>query len=338
MFWVMRQPTCVFVETVHDSRLRRRLRGLRAQRSPVDSPGGPDRAPRGQDHSRFSCTPPHVPPERSVPCRFAWPLPGGRAVILFKANAKSRTTQRKQNASTMHVRNQRATGARARSPRGTCPRTSRSLGGLSFALATRAGPARREQARAPRPATRPRPRALCGATGPHPPPAPRPRDRTASERGCTLSVVRTFHVASVDRAACDCPVPTSVRICSIFSIASILTLAERIQPSATHGPSLPVPKELTHMTNDTAPIETRPRGARARARPQARSVCTVRIRLSPLALRMPIRHHSPCMRCRSPSRLICMGAHCAPCRPCLCTGFMARPSARSTVHLPRSGA
>ena len=52
---------------------------------------GPSR-PRGQDHSRFSCTPPvppHVPPERSVPCRFAWPLPGGRAVILFKANEKS---------------------------------------------------------------------------------------------------------------------------------------------------------------------------------------------------------------------------------------------------------
>ena len=81
-------------------------RGLRAQRSP----GTGDRIiPR---FSIVSCTPPHVPPERSVPCRFAWPLPGGRAaVILFKAiNEKSNdATQAKRT----HVRSHRP---RARSP------------------------------------------------------------------------------------------------------------------------------------------------------------------------------------------------------------------------------
>jgi hypothetical protein len=75
---------------------------------------------RGQDHSAFLLSvsrsspvpPPHVPPERSVPCRFAWPLPGGRAaVILFKAiNEKSNdATQAKRT----HVRSHRP---RARSP------------------------------------------------------------------------------------------------------------------------------------------------------------------------------------------------------------------------------
>ena len=97
----MRQPTCVFVETVQIAEI--------ADSALSALPG------QGTGSFRVSRSspvpPPHVPPERSVPCRFAWPLPGGRAVILFKANEKSGTTQRKQNAS--DVRSHRP---RARSP------------------------------------------------------------------------------------------------------------------------------------------------------------------------------------------------------------------------------
>ena len=185
MFWVMRQPTCVFVETVHDSRLRRRLRGLRAQRSPVDSPGGPDRAPRGQDHSRFSCTPPHVPPERSVPCRFAWPLPGGRAVILFKANEKSNdATQAKLKHD---ARPEPASHRRTctLSP-GHVPAHVSISRRVSVSRSRLAAPARREQARAPRDPPPGRGRGRCAVPPDRTPRrSPRPRDRTASERGCT---------------------------------------------------------------------------------------------------------------------------------------------------------
>ena len=115
----------------------------------------------------------------------------------------------------------------------------------------------------------------------------------------------------------------SAALSSVFGRLKFL-LAERSLPSGMDRRTnrLTVPHMAKHRPITRGPT----------ARPQARSACTVRIRLSPLALRLPIRHHPPCMRRRSPSRLICMGAHCAPCRPCLCTGFMARPSARSTVH------
>lgn len=179
----MRQPTCVFVETVQIAEI--------ADSALSALPG------QGTGSFRVSRSspvpPPHVPPERSVPCRFAWPLPGGRAVILFKANEKSndatqaKRKRRPEPPATSHVH--------APPPGHVHARTSISLGGLSFTLRLAGSGARREQARAPRPATRrARPRAVCGATGPHPRRAPRPRacrDRTgerASKRAGGVAV------------------------------------------------------------------------------------------------------------------------------------------------------
>jgi hypothetical protein len=174
MFWVMRQPTCVFGRDRADCGDR----GLRAQRSP----GTGDRIiPR---FSIVSCTPPHVPPERSVPCRFAW--------RRYPAGAPGRNTF--QGERKVERRNASKTQARPEPPAtctlplpGTCMTARRSLSAVSVSRSRLAGPARREQARAPRPATRrARPRAVCGATGPHPRRAPRPRacrDRTGERAG-----------------------------------------------------------------------------------------------------------------------------------------------------------
>ena len=149
---------------------------------PQRSPGTGDRIiPR---FSIVSCTPPHVPPERSVPCRFAW--------RRYPAGAPGRNTF--QGDRKVERRNASKTQARPEPPAtctlplpGTCMTARRSLSAVSVSRSRLAGPARREQARAPRPATRrARPRAVCGATGPHPRRAPRPRacrDRTGERAG-----------------------------------------------------------------------------------------------------------------------------------------------------------
>ena len=164
-------------------------------------------------------------------------------LFMCSRRTKRRTTQRKQNASTMHVRSQRATGARARSP-GHVPAhvsiSRRSQFHARDSRDRRAGS--RLERRDPPPG---RGRGRCAVPPDHTPRrAPRPRrsDREPGSAGVPLCRVKNVPTFVPPPVTVSC----SVRICSIFSIASILTLAERIQPSATHGPSLPVPKELTH--------------------------------------------------------------------------------------------
>jgi hypothetical protein len=187
MFWVMRQPTCVFGRDRADCGDR----GLRAQRSP----GTGDRIiPR---FSIVSCTPPHVPPERSVPCRFAWPLPGGRAVILFKRERKVERRNASRNASTSG-----ATGhVHAPPPGHVHDRTSISLGGLSFTLATRGtgAPGAGSSAATRHPAGAAAGGVRCHRTTPPPgPPAPRvPRsDRRARVESPYVDVVRFLGLRS----------------------------------------------------------------------------------------------------------------------------------------------
>jgi hypothetical protein len=139
---------------------------------------------------------PPAPRERSVPCRFAWPLPGGRAVIHFSCVQGERKGERR-NASKTQAR---CTSGASEPPAhvhalpGTCPRTSRSLGGLSFTLATRGTGAPGAGSSA---ATR-HPAAAAGGVQCHrtTPPAgpPGPGDRTASRgaRVCRCVALRTY--------------------------------------------------------------------------------------------------------------------------------------------------
>jgi len=203
MFWVMRQPTW-------HMRFRRDRadcgdRGLSALSA---LPGHRTGSFRVSPFSIVSCTPPHVPPERSVPCRFAWPLPGGRAVILFKCSrrTKRRTTQRKQNASTSTGPPRTGHVCRAHVP------ARRSLVSVSQRSRSRrrgtGAPGASSSAATPPPG---RGRGRCAvSTGPHPRRAPAPAIRSA------IGDRRGRYLERTVRAACDCPVP------SVFALSSVL--------------------------------------------------------------------------------------------------------------------
>ena len=151
-------------------------RGLRAQRSP----GTGDRIiPR---FSIVSLYPPACPAGTigAVPFRVAVTRRARRNTFQGERQVERR------NASKTQARPEPPATCTLPLP-GTCMTARRSLSAVSVSRSRLAGPARREQARAPRPATRrARPRAVCGATGPHPRRAPRPRacrDRTGERAG-----------------------------------------------------------------------------------------------------------------------------------------------------------
>jgi len=181
MFWVMRQPTCVFGRDRADCGDR----GLRSPRSALSRD-------RGQDHSAFLdrlLYPPACPAGTigAVPFRVA---------VTRRARRNTFQGERK-----VERRNASKTQARPEPPAtctlplpGTCMTARRSLSAVSVSRSRLAGPARREQARRSSAATRhPAGAAVggvrCHRTTPPPgPPAPRvPRsDRRARAGGVAV--------------------------------------------------------------------------------------------------------------------------------------------------------
>ncbi len=187
MFWVMRQPTCVFARDRADSRL------------PGDGPEIAD--------SALSALPSTLPADRTEPSEgtgsFSFLLypprppacPAGTIGAVPFRVAVTRRARRNtfQGERKVERRNASKTQARCTSGASEPPAHVHALpgarararldlsAGLSFALATRGTGAPGAGSSAARPATRPRPRAVCGATGPHPPPAP-PAPRSDRER------------------------------------------------------------------------------------------------------------------------------------------------------------
>lgn len=166
MFWVMRQPTW-------HMRFRRDRadcgdRGLSALSA---LPGQGTGSFRVSPFSIVSCTPPHVPPERSVPCRFAWPLPGGRARNTFRGDQRK---VERRNASKTQARPEPPATCTLPLP-GTCMPARRSLSRRSpfHARESRlAGPARREQLERRDPPPGGRGRGRCAVPPDHTPAGP----------------------------------------------------------------------------------------------------------------------------------------------------------------------
>ena len=176
MFWVMRQPTCVFVETVQIAEMSGD-HGLRS--SP--HPGHGTSAIILDPSVRRSCPRPACPAAGTigaVPFRVAVTRRARRNTFqVFKANEKANDATQ---AKCKHV--DRATAHRPRVP-GARARTSISrLGVSTFTLATardrRAG-SKLERRNA---ATRARPRAVCGVHRTTPPPGPGPGDPIRDRR------------------------------------------------------------------------------------------------------------------------------------------------------------